>query len=54
MKLVDGHTRTLFLPSHLQMVLPNNNSLDKSIEIIQSSMSGYQVRYSNESTSEGT
>ena len=53
MKLVDGHTRTLFLPSHLQMVLPSTNSLDKNIEIIQTSISGYKVRNFFESASEG-
>ena len=43
MKSVDGN-RPLFTQPQMQMVLPRNNSLDKNIEIIQTSMNGYQVR----------
>ena len=44
MKLVDGNIRPLFTQPQMQMVLPRNNSLDKNIEIIQTTMNGYQVR----------
>ena len=44
MKSVDGNIRPLFTQPQMQMVLPRNNSLDKNIEIIQTSMNGYQVR----------
>ena len=43
-KIEGSNIRPLFTQPQMQMVLPRNNSLDKNIEIIQTSMNGYQVR----------